>query len=88
MESDKINGPGSEKHEGEGTGHEKHEHKNPIFTVSVNEHPVKLLGHTETGVEIKTAAIEQGVDIELNFVLEEELPDGDLRIIRTTNGYI
>jgi len=80
MEFDEIKGQGSEKHAGEGTGHEKHEHKNHLFTVSVNDQPVKLLGHTATGVEIKTAAIEQGVDIRLNFVLEEDLPDGARRI--------
>ena len=52
-----------------------------IVTVFVNEHPVKLLGHTVTGSEVKTAAIEQGVDIQLNFVLEEDLPDGTRRVI-------
>ena len=78
MKSDESNDQGSEKHEGEGTGHEKHE---SLFTVSVNEHPVNLLGHMETGVEIKTAAIEQNVDIQLDFVLEEELPDGARRIV-------
>jgi len=66
----------------EATSHEHHhadgEH---LLTVSVNEHPVKLLGHTATGVEIKTAAIEQGVHIHLSFVLEEELPDGKRRVI-------
>jgi Multiubiquitin len=66
--------------------HEKHEHETPLFTVTVNGHPVKLLGHTETGVEIKTAAIEQSVNIELNFVLEEELTDGTHRIIADHEG--
>jgi hypothetical protein len=80
MEFDEMNGQGSEKHEGEGTGHEKHEYKKHLFTVSVNEHPVKLLGNAATGVKIKTAAIEQGVDIQLSFVLEEDLPDGARRI--------
>ncbi len=81
MESDIVNNQGSEKHEKEGAAHDKHEDKNRMFTVSVNEQLVKLLGHTATGAEIKTAAIEQGVQIRLSFVLEEELPDAALRII-------
>lgn len=80
MESDQINDHGGEdstaKHE-----HGTHEHKDRLVTVSVNGHPVKLLGHTETGLQIKTAAIEQGVPIHLNFVLVEELPDGEHRIV-------
>lgn len=50
-------------------------------TVTVNEMPVKLAGHFATGIEIKTAAIEQGVAIQPNFVLQEELPNGTSRII-------
>jgi hypothetical protein len=56
--------------------HEHHGDGEHLFTALVNQHPVKLLGRHATGFEIKTAAIEQGVDIHLNFVLEEELPDG------------
>jgi hypothetical protein len=59
---------------------EKHEQQ--LVTVLVNEHPVKLLGHQETGIEIKTAAIEQGVAIELHFTLEEQLADGTFRIVK------
>jgi Multiubiquitin len=80
MESDEVNNQGSEKHEREGTGHES-EHKNHIITVSVNEHLVKLHDHTATGAEIKTAAIAQGVHIQPNFVLQEELPNGTSRIV-------
>jgi hypothetical protein len=59
------------------TGQEEH----PMFTISVNEQPVNLVGHTATGEEIKKAAIAQGVRIELNFVLQEELPNGTSRIV-------
>jgi Multiubiquitin len=52
-----------------------------LFRVLVNDHPVKLLGKTATGIEIKTAAIEQGVHIHLKFMLVEELPDGKRRLI-------
>jgi hypothetical protein len=56
-------------------------HKINLVSVFVNGHPVNLLGHMETGREIKTAAIEQGVPIDLNFVLEEQLPDGKHRVV-------
>lgn len=43
-------------------------------TVHVNGHPVHLDGHRVTGLHIKQAAISQGVRIQLDFVLLEELP--------------
>jgi hypothetical protein len=79
MTSDKIHTPHADEN---AAAHEKHEYKDTIFVVSVNDHPVRLLGRQETGVEIKTAAIEQGVEIILNFVLEEELADGTFRVIK------
>ncbi len=51
------------------------------FTIFVNEQPVKLGKGTDTEAEIKAAAISQGVLIELNFVLQEELPNGTSRIV-------
>jgi len=50
-------------------------------TVSVNEQPVKLHGRTATGAEIKAEAIRQGVHIQQNFILQEELPNGTSRIV-------
>jgi hypothetical protein len=50
-------------------------------SILVNEQPVKLHGRTARGSEIKTAAIAQGVHIEANFILQEELPNGTSRII-------
>ena len=55
---------------------ERHE-----VTVLVNEMPVKLAGHTATGAQIKAAAIAQGVAIQPNFVLQEELPNGKSRVV-------
>ena len=81
METDQPDWHGLPGHEGDKAANETHEHKNHVVTVSVNEHPVKLVGHTATGTEIKTAAIEQGVDIQLNFVLEEDLSDGTRRAV-------
>ena len=60
---------------------EKHQEGNHTVTISVNEQPVKLPGHTATGAEIKAAAIAQGVHIQSNFVLQEELPNGTSRIV-------
>jgi hypothetical protein len=57
---------------------EKTEH---TVIVSVNEQPVKLEGHTATGAQIKRAAIAQGVQIQQNFVLQEELPNGTSRVV-------
>lgn len=55
--------------------------KEHVVTVSVNEQPVKLHGKTATGAEIIGAAIAQGVHIEANFILQEELPNGTDRVI-------
>jgi rRNA processing protein Krr1/Pno1 len=55
--------------------------REPVIVVTVNEQPVKLHGHSATGAEIKAAAIAQGVHIQQNFVLQEELPNGTSRII-------
>jgi hypothetical protein len=57
------------------------EFKDHLVTVSVNDRPVKLLGHSATGRDIKTAAIEQGVPIHLDFALDEVLADGSHRAI-------
>lgn len=59
--------------------------KKITVTITVNEQPVEM--HVEPpdrialGSEIKTAAIEQGVLIQQNFVLQEELPNGTSKII-------
>lgn len=42
-------------------------------TVHVNERPVHLPGHDATGLVIKREAIEQGVPIQLDFILVEEV---------------
>ena len=49
--------------------------------VSVNEQPVKFHVRIATGMQIKMTAIEQGVLIQQNFVLQEELPNGTSRIV-------
>ncbi len=70
------NQPGAE------AAHDEHEH---TVTVTVNEQPVRLEGKTATGAEIVAAAIAQGVHIQQNFVLQEELPNGTSRVIGPTD---
>jgi Multiubiquitin len=45
-------------------------------TVTVNRKPVTLERHRVTGLEIKQAAIAQGVEIELDFLLTLEAFEG------------
>lgn len=62
--------------------HEHHDEKKHTVIVTVNEQPVKLQGEkATTGAQIKAAAIAQGVQIQQNFVLQEELPNGKSRVI-------
>ena len=49
--------------------------------ISVNGKEVTVTGKTATGREIKEAAIAQGVQIESNFILQEELPNGTSKVI-------
>jgi hypothetical protein len=46
------------------------------ITIHVNERSVVMLGHEQTGLEIKEAAIAQGVPIKLDFVLSIERGQG------------
>ena len=49
--------------------------------ILVNEKPVVLEGQKQTGSSIKKAAIEQGVNIKLDFVLSIERGDGKTDLI-------
>jgi len=55
-----------------------HEHE---VTVKVNKKPVTLTGPKRSGAEIKKAAIEQGVQIELDFQLAELRANGERLIV-------
>lgn len=59
----------------------KPDHGEKTVTVMVNEQAVQLEGKTATGAQIKAAAIAQGVHIQQNFMLQEELPNGTSRVI-------
>ncbi|MCL4241300.1 MAG: multiubiquitin domain-containing protein [Dehalococcoidia bacterium] len=50
-------------------------------TVTVNNRAVELDRHRVTGLEIKQAAIAQGVPIQLDFQLAEIRPNGEHQII-------
>lgn len=60
--------------------HDKLGEKHSV-TVLVNEQPVVFQVHSVTGVEIKAAAIAQGVAIQSNFVLQLERPNGTSSIV-------
>ena len=49
--------------------------------IEVNSHKVKMHAGPATGLEVKEAAIKQGVEIQPNFVLQVELPNGTGKII-------
>jgi multiubiquitin len=49
--------------------------------VSVNGNPVRVLAPRTTGLAIKTAAIAQGVSIQLDFVLSEEIGERRTRVV-------
>ncbi len=62
-----------EQQQDQGRGHE--------VTVTVNNKSVTVTGPRVTGLQIKEAAIAQEVQIELDFLLSEELPSGETRIV-------
>jgi Multiubiquitin len=62
-----------EQHQQRGRGHQ--------VTVTVNNKPVVLTGPRVTGLQIKEAAVAQGVPIQLDFLLSEHLPNGEVRIV-------
>ena len=49
--------------------------------ITVNERSVTVTGPKVTGMEIKEAAIAQGVQIGLDFQLSEELANGRTKIV-------
>ena len=49
--------------------------------VEVNTKSVILPKQDVTGFEIKEAAVAQGVNIQLSFVLQQELPNGSSKVI-------
>lgn len=56
-----------------------------LVEIVVNKKPVRVEGPKATGLEIKEAAIAQGVEIELSFQLSEDLGDRKTKIIGDTD---
>jgi hypothetical protein len=56
-----------------------------VFVILVNEQKVLFREETATGLAIKQKAIADGVLIEVNFILQEELPNGTSRVIGDTD---
>jgi hypothetical protein len=52
--------------------------KSVSLTIKVNKKPVTVTKRQLTGLEIKQAAIDQGVNIKISFVLYEMKKDGDM----------
>lgn len=57
------------------------EHKKQLIEIEVNFKPVKMFKEKVTGLEIKEAAIQQGVNIKVDFVLFEDLGNGQRRVV-------
>ena len=49
--------------------------------IEVNGNKVEMLEGPASGLEIKQAAIKQGVGIKANFVLQQEMPNGTGKVI-------
>jgi hypothetical protein len=52
-----------------------------VVDIVVNTHPVRVDGPKATGLQIKEAAIAQGVKIEASFQLSEKLGDHKTKVI-------
>ena len=50
-------------------------------TIEVNEHKVGMPAGPATGLEIKETAIKQEVNIQVNFLLQLQLPNGSSKVI-------
>ena len=56
-------------------------HPTHEIEIVVNEQKVRIAGPRATGLEIKQAAIGQGVRIQLDFVLSEEIGERRTRVV-------
>ena len=67
--------------------HESSPHTPPVHQVEilVNEKKVTLPGPKATGLQVKEAAIAQGVNIQLDFVLSEEFGERRSKIVGDTD---
>ena len=52
-----------------------------MIVIEVNDHRVTMPAGPATGREIKGAAISAGVNIQPNFVLQVQLPNGSCKVV-------
>ena len=57
-----------------------------LVDIVVNKHPVRIEGPSTTGLQIKEAAIAQGVKIQVSFQLSEKLGDHKTTVIGNTDA--
>lgn len=50
-------------------------------TIKVNNHEVRMPAGPTTGLDIKNAAIDQDVNIQPDFVLQVQLPNGSSKVV-------
>ena len=50
-------------------------------TIEVNDHKVTMPAGPATGLEIKEAAIKGGGNVQPNFVLQVQLPNGSSKVV-------
>lgn len=55
--------------------------KPKIIEIEVNGKPVEMTKDEATGLAIKEAAIAQGVNIQVGFMLQQELPNGSSKVV-------
>lgn len=65
----------------ESKSHQPHVITIDAVTIEVNTHKVKMPAGPASGLEIKEAAIDQGVKIDVTFVLQLQLPNGSAKVI-------
>jgi Multiubiquitin len=56
-----------------------------LVDIIINKHAVRIEGPRATGLQIKEAAIAQGVKIQISFQLSEKLGDHKARVIGDTD---
>lgn len=71
-----------EDHSGKGEDRSgKNDDRVKVIHIVVNEKPVEVRGKDQTGLSVKQAAIAQGVQIQLDFVLSIERGGGKTDLI-------
>lgn len=56
-----------------------------VVEIEVNDHKIKMHEGPASGLEIKQAAVDQGVSIQTSFVLQLHLPNGSSKVIGDTD---